>query len=158
MVKTNQDITGEQRVRNDDGLLAVSDQDQKIAWKSYHEDLFTWDRNSLTQTDTISGVPRLIGKDMVRESISKIKYGKAAQTSGLVSEMVKVSGKAESEMIIGLVSQIIVDVIPAEWKLSTIVNCDKGKRDSLQRGNYRELKLTDQILKIAERIIDKLIR
>ena len=75
-----------------------------------------------------------------------------------MSEIVKVSGKAESEMIIGLVSQIIVDVIPAEWKLSTIVNCDKGKRDSLQRGNYRELKLTDQILKIAERIIDKLIR
>ena len=50
MVKTNQDIIGEQCIRNDDGVLAVSDEDKKIAWKSYYEDLFTWDRNSLTQT------------------------------------------------------------------------------------------------------------
>ena len=42
---------------------------------------------------------------------------------------------------------------------STIVDCYyKGKGDSLEIGNYREVKLTGKILKIAEKIIEKLIR
>ena len=68
MVKTNQDIIGEQCIRNDDGLLAVTDEDKKVAW----------DRNSLSQADTVSGVPHLIDNDMVRESISNTKNGKTA--------------------------------------------------------------------------------
>ena len=36
MVKTNQDIIGEQCIRNDDGVLAVSDEDKKIAWKIHY--------------------------------------------------------------------------------------------------------------------------
>ena len=43
-------------------------------------------------------------------------------------------------------------------KLSTIVNCLKGRRDSIERGNYWRLILTDQILKIANGIIKKLMR
>ena len=39
MVKTNQVIIGEQYIRNDDGALAVSDENKKIAWKIYHEKL-----------------------------------------------------------------------------------------------------------------------
>ena len=39
MVKTNQVIIGEQYVRNDDGALAVSDENKKIAWKIHHEKL-----------------------------------------------------------------------------------------------------------------------
>ena len=37
------------------------------------------------------------------------------------------------------------------------INCYMVKRDSLLKGNYRGLKLTDQILKIAEKITVKLI-
>ena len=40
-------------------------------------------------------------------------------------------------------------------ELSTIVNCLKGKRQYLERGNYWGLILTDQILKIADGIIEK---
>ena len=49
-------------------------------------------------------------------------------------------------------------VIPTECKNSTIVSCYKRKGDCLERGNYSGLNLTDQILKIFERIIEKLIR
>ena len=52
LVKTNQDIIGEQCIKNDDGVLTVSDEDKKIACKSYHVKLFntkfTWDRNGLS--------------------------------------------------------------------------------------------------------------
>ena len=62
----------------------------------------------MSQPDTVSGVPRLIDKDMVRESISKMKKGKAPGQIIIVSEMVKVAGQAGGDMITDLVNQIIV--------------------------------------------------
>ena len=41
---------------------------------------------------------------------------------------------------------------------SFIVCLYKGKGDALDRGNYRGLKLTEQAMKILERIVDGLIR
>lgn len=64
MIKTNQDITGVQCIRNDDGVLAVSDADKKIAWTSYHNKLlnkqFALENNSLFQAGTVSIVLCLI--------------------------------------------------------------------------------------------------
>ena len=51
---------------------------------------FACDRDSLSQADTFSGVPHL---NVVRESISKIKNGKAAGPPSVVSEMVKTEEK-----------------------------------------------------------------
>ena len=82
MVKTNQDII---------------DEEKKNAWKTYHEKLltteFAWDRNNLSQGDANTSIPSSIDKDMVRESISKIKNGKAAELPGVVSEMVKTAAE-----------------------------------------------------------------
>ena len=56
--------------------------------------------------------------------------------------MGKQAGEAGVEMITNLVNQNIVEeFIPAEWEHSTIERC-------FRRGNYKTLKLTDQILKI----------
>ena len=113
MVKTNQDIIDVDCFRSYDGVLAVGDEDKKIAWKSYHEKLlnteFVLDRNSLSHTDTVGGVTSLKNKKMVRESITKAKNGKAAARSGLVSEMVKAAGEAEVHIITDLVNQIVLE-------------------------------------------------
>ena len=79
-VKTNQHVINEQWcIRNVNGVLTVSDLDEKIAWKSYYEKLlnteFPWDRNSLFQADIISDAPRLIGKDMAQESPNERENG-----------------------------------------------------------------------------------
>ena len=62
LVKTNQDIIGEQCIKNDDGVLTVSDEDKKIACKSYHGRFLNtesaWDRNSLSQVD--GGLSKMI--------------------------------------------------------------------------------------------------
>ena len=34
----------------------------------------------------------------------------------------------------------------------------RGKGDALERGNYRDLKLTDQVMKLLERMLDSFIR
>ena len=68
---------------------------------------FALNRNSLSQADTIKNVRHFIDKDMIRESISKMKNGKAAGPSGLVSEMVKAAGEAGFDRI------TVEGVIPA---------------------------------------------
>ena len=62
MIENNRGINGEQCKRNDNDLMAVSNENKLIAWKSYHEKLlknseFAWDRNSLPQVDAVSNVP-----------------------------------------------------------------------------------------------------
>ena len=47
--------------------------------------------------------------------------------------MVNVTEKTGGDKIKGLVNQIIVGVIPAEWELSTIIEFYQGKGDSLKR-------------------------
>ena len=42
--------------------------------------------------------------------------------------------------------------------MSFIVCLYKGKGDALERGNYCDLKLTEQVMKVLERIVDDLIR
>ena len=56
-----QDVIGELCTRNDDGVLAVSDKDKKIAWKSHHKKLlsteFACNRNTLSQVDIATYLP-----------------------------------------------------------------------------------------------------
>ena len=62
-------------------------------------------------------------------------------------------------MIRDLANAIIRDgKVPTDWEESFIVYLYKGKGDALDRGNYRGLKLTEQVMKILERIIDGVIR
>ena len=83
MVKTYQDITGAQCIKNDDGVMIISDEYEKIALKGEKllNTKFAGDRNSLSQADPVSGVTRVTDKEMVRELISKIKNGKTAGPS-----------------------------------------------------------------------------
>ena len=49
-------------------------------------------------------------------------------------------------------------VTPRDWEESYILNLYKGKGDALDRGSYRGLKLTDQAMKLMERVLDTFIR
>ena len=73
--------------------------------------------------------------------------------------MTKAAGDTGATMIRDLATAIIRDgKVPTDWKESFIVCLYKGKGDALDRGNYRGLKLTEQAMKIIERIVDGLIR
>ena len=79
--------------------------------------------------------------------------------SGIVVEMIRVAGDTGASMIRDLAAAIIRDgKVPSDWAQSFIVCLYKGKGDALERGNYRNLKLTEQVMKILERIVDGLIR
>ena len=80
---------------------------------------------------------------MVRELYTKINNWKFAGPSVVLAGMVKASGKPGVK-ITKLVNWIIAEGnIPAEWEFTIIINYYKGKGDSLEKENYRRLKLTD---------------
>ena len=58
-------------------------------------------------------------------------------------------------MIRDLAAAIIGDgKVPINWEQSFIVSLYKGKGYTLESGNYRCLKLTHQVMKVLERIVD----
>ena len=73
--------------------------------------------------------------------------------------MIRAAGDMGTSIIRDLTVAIIRDgKAPSDWEQSFIVCLYKGKGDALERGNYRGLKLTEQVMKILERIVDSLIR
>ena len=60
-----------------------------------------------------------------------------------------------TSMICDLAAAIIRDgKVPSDWEQIFIVCLYKGKGDALERGNYHGLKLTEQVVKVLERIVD----
>ena len=94
---------------------------------------------------------------MITTAISKMASGKAAGPSGIVAEMLKPVGEAGAVEVCDLIEDIISEgCIPTDWQESFIVNLYKGKGDALNRGNYRGLKLIEQVMKVLERVVEGL--
>ena len=95
---------------------------------------------------------------MVKKAISQMKAGKALGPLGIVVEMIQAAGDKDASMIHDLAAAIICNgKVPSDWEQSFNVCLYKGKGDALERGNYC-LKLTEQVMKILETIVDSLIR
>ena len=74
-------------------------------------------------------------------------------------EIIRAAGDMGASMIHDLAAAIIRNgKVPSDWEQSFIVYLYKGKGDTLERGNYHDLKLTEQVMKVLERIVDSLIR
>ena len=119
-----------------------------------------WDPDHLSNDPPLEGPHIPITIDIVKKAISKMKSGKTAGPSGIVVEMIKAAGDTGATMIRDLATctAIIRDgKVPTDWEQSFIVCFYKGKGDALERGNYRGLKLTEQAMKIQERLVDGLI-
>ena len=73
--------------------------------------------------------------------------------------MLKASLETSGAVITSLVNVIIRGVrIPSEWNDSYILSLFKGKGSASALGNYRRLKLTDHVLKVLKRTVEKHIR
>ena len=157
------DVVGDKPVKNDAGETSMSAEAKHNAWAEHYERLlnveFDWDPDHLLNEPPLKGPPVPITNDMGKKAISKMKSSKAAGPSGIVVEMVKAAGDTGATMIRDLATVIIHDdKVPTDWEQGFIVCLYMDKGDALDRGNYRGLKLTEQAIKILERIVDGLIR
>ena len=62
---------------------------------------------------------------MVKEALGKMKIGKASGPTGVVI--------AGNDACTDLMTD---NVMPSDWKVSSIVNCFKGKGEAFEGGNY----------------------
>jgi hypothetical protein len=73
--------------------------------------------------------------------------------------MLKASGEESITMLRHLTEVAFIEgVTPRHWEESCVINLYKGKGDALDRGIYQGLKLTDQAMKLMERVMDTFIR
>ena len=164
MRRDNQDVMGEKPVKNDDaGQLSLDEEAKKEAWREHYERLlnveFPWNPEDLSEESPVEGPSEPITLEMITKAISKMASGKAAGPSGIVAEMLKPAGEAGAMEVRDLIEDIISEgCIPTDWQESFIVNLYKGKGDALNRGNYRGLKLIEQVMKVLERVEEGLIR
>ena len=161
--RENTDVVGDKPVKNDAGEMSMSKDSKQKAWLEHYQRLlnveFDWDPDHLSYQSPVEGPSIQITIDMVKKAISQMKAGKAPGPSGIVVEMIRAAGDMGASMIRDLAVAIIRDgKAPSDWEQSFIVCLYKGKGDALERGNYRGLKLTEQVMKILERIVDSLIR
>ena len=148
-------------MKNDAGEMSMSEDSKQKAWLEHYQRLlnveFDWDPDHLSYQPQGPPIPNTT--DMVKKAISQMKAGKALGPSGIVVEMIRAAGDMCASMICDLAVAIIRDgKVPSDWEQSFIVCLYKGKGDALERGNYRGLKLTEQVMIILERIVDGLIR
>ena len=140
-------------------FMSVSDDSKQKHYQRLLNVEFDWDPNHLSDESPVEGPPIPITFDMVKKAISQMKAGKAPGPSDIVVEMIRAAGDMGASMIRDLAAAIIRDgKVPSDWEQSFIVCLYKGKGDALERGNYRGLKLTEQVMKVLERIVDSLIR
>ena len=150
-------------MKNDAVEMSLSDDSKQKAWLEHYQRLlnveFDWDPNHLSDESPVEGPPIPITTDMFEKTVSQMEAGKAPGPSSIVVEMIRAAGEMGASMIPDLAAAIIHDgKVPSDWGQSFIVCLYKGKGDALERGNYRGLKLTEQVMKVLERIVDGLIR
>ncbi len=163
MRRANRDVQGEKPVRNDAGKLCLDDKAMQDAWREHYERLsnveFEWDPESLTEVHPVEGPAPYISLEQVLKAIKSMKCGKAAGTSLIIAEMLKASGVEGAQLIRDLIEAIIhYGKIPTDWEESIIVSLYKGKGVAIERGNYRGLKLLEQVMKVLERVAESILR
>ena len=158
--RENADVVSDKPLKNDAGDMSVSEDAKQKAWLEHYQRLLVdWDPDHLSYQQPLEGLPIPVTIDMVKKAISQMKAGKAPGPSGIVVEMVQAADDMGASMIHDLAAAIIRDgKVPSDWEQSFIVCLDKGKGDALERDNYCGLKLTEQVMKVLERIVDDLIR
>ena len=163
MKRGNQDVVGEKCVVDDNENLCFDTASKSNAWKEHYSCLlnqeFVWDQSSLSTVHPVVSPAPLVSVDMVYDSVKKMKAGKAAGPTGVVSEMLIAGGESCMKVVADLINSIIRDrKVPKDWEESYIINLYKGKGDALVRGNYRGLKLLEHVMKILERVVEMEIR
>lgn len=126
-------------------------------WKDFNKLLneeFEWNKDGLTAVDKVCGLAEIISCHEVKSAIAKTASGKAAGPSGVVAEMLQASG--DVWWVTDLCNKIVQEgKIPSDWRPSWIVEVGKWNGNALECGSYRGIKLLDHVMKVLEKVIER---
>ena len=161
MAREQQDVLDVNCLKDNTGKIVFDSNKIKGIWKDYMEKLLNeenvWDNETVCEKTEGPGCH--ITREEVAKALRKMKPGKAAGPSGVVSEMLKASDELGVEWMTDLCNVIVRDgKIPDDWKNSLLVPVFKVKGDPLECGSYRAIKLLEQAMKVVERVLEGRIR
>ena len=116
-----------------------------------------WDGN--VEADVVHGPMNRVTEEEVRIAITAMKLGKAAGSSGVVTEHVVASERVGTEVLTEICNQLLAgECIPDDWKENVLVPLYKGKGDMRDYGAYRGVKLSEHGMKVVERVLERRLR
>ena len=87
-----------------------------------------------------------------------MKTGKAPGPSEISLELIAASGGVGNQVIVEICQNVQDGIgMPAEWALGIVVPIFKGKSDIRNCSCYRAVKLLKHDMKMAERVLEKII-
>ena len=96
----------------------------------------------------------LLTVEEIKEAITKLHNGKAADAAGVIPEMLKIGQwDVECDLVRIINDMVATDEIPTAWTEAMIVPLYKGKGDAAMPTNYRAIVITDIISKVFTRAI-----
>ncbi|MBJ3377342.1 hypothetical protein JGC18_24880, partial [Salmonella enterica subsp. enterica serovar Typhimurium] len=161
MARERQDVVGVNCLRDPTANVVIGNNKIKDTWKSYMEKLLNvenaWDKD--VSSGKAEGSSCRITDAEVEKAIGRMKKGKAAGPTGVVTEMLKASQEVGVQWLTDLSNRIIDEGrIPGDWEMSVIIPIYKGKGDPLECGSYRAVKLLEHAMKVVERVLEQRIR
>ena len=112
----------------------------KNRWKEYFNKLLNTEngREELQYTEPVDGSETNISEKEVRDTLKKMKSGKAPGCTGVNVELFKKLGDEGIQMLCRLLNKIWEEEkMPSDWEESEIVPIYKQKGDPLDCGNVR---------------------
>ena len=143
-------------VRDNTGSLQTSRQGIVHAFTAFYEKLYTGRHDGQIADDDVHMDADVdpITSEEVRKQLDLMKKGKAADSNGVVVEMLKAAGEA----LVALIADLYNDVlhpnaqVPEEWR-TTRLSVLFTKGDSQMLDNYRPISLIPILLKLFSRVL-----
>ncbi|MBJ5570582.1 hypothetical protein JGG62_24590 [Salmonella enterica subsp. enterica serovar Typhimurium] len=159
MARERQDVVNMSCLRDLTRNVIIRSDKIKDTWKSYMEQLLNvenaWDKD--VSSGKVEG-PSRIKQAEVEKAIGRMKKGKAAGPTGVVTEMLKASQEVGVQWLTDLSNRIIDEGrIPGDWEKSVIIPIYKGKGDPLECASYRAVKLLEHAMKVVQRVLEQRI-
>ena len=111
MKVNNTDVIGDKCTKIKNSKVIVGNKEKPCVWEPHYEQLlnveFDWDDSSLPIEPSVEGSAIKITKDMVAETVLKMRESKACGPSGIVIEMVKTESDFMPDVITDIISVII---------------------------------------------------
>ena len=148
-------------MKDEDGRLVVSEKDRGKLWKEHMEKIMNveneWDQ--MIGVDMVEGPVEGVTDEEVMEAMNKMKLGKAAGPSEVNMDMIIASGTFGVGVMKKLCQRVFDgEGMPEEWKTSVVVPIFTGRRDVMDCGAYKGVKLLEHATKIVERVLENRIR
>ena len=95
---------------------------------------------------------------MVAAASKGITTGKAAGPTGVVNDIMKVSGCFGTRWMTDLINNIVKEgCFPDDWRKFVLTPVYKGKGVPLMYGSYITMRLLEKLMNVLERVLEKRI-